>query len=128
MCERGEVWVVELRQVEETGPVEAVEGEEGEGEDQPGQLLNVAAPPSAHSAWGRLALQLSHSLKIKILELKKGGWSWFMTYLEALNSLKLKSKNFSFWGQWAFIICRLWSVNYNIDKVVEAKAQLIYDL
>ena len=72
MCERGEVWVVELRQVEETGPVEAVEGEEGEGEDQPGQLLNVAAPPSAHSAWGRLALQLSHSLKIKILELKKG--------------------------------------------------------
>ena len=46
--ERSEVRIVELREVEETGPVEAVEGEEGEGEDQPGQLLDVAVPHSAH--------------------------------------------------------------------------------
>ena len=61
--------MVELREVEETGPVEAVEGEEGEGEDQPGQLLNVAVPHSAHSARGlQLFYRLATTLKIIILE------------------------------------------------------------
>ena len=60
--EGSEVGVVKLRQVEETGPVEGVEGKEGEREDQPGHLLNIAGSQTTQLGRGCLALQVSHTL------------------------------------------------------------------
>ena len=39
---------------EEDGPVGHVEGEEGDGEDDPGVLVNVARPHPQDSLWRRL--------------------------------------------------------------------------
>ena len=64
--EGSEVGVVKLRQVEETGPVEAVEGEEGEGEDQPGHLLDIAGSQAAQPIWDRQPLQVSSTRPLSL--------------------------------------------------------------
>ena len=49
---------MELRQVGEAGPVQGVEGDEDDGEDQPGSHLDVTHPQPTHSGGGAPVAQL----------------------------------------------------------------------
>ena len=66
--ERCEVRIVKLSEVSQRGPVEAVEGNEGEREGQSGHLLDIAGSHSTHPIRGvcQALLQLSVSLTISL--------------------------------------------------------------